>query len=59
MSQEEHEAFFRQMLGDVDEPTAPFGLLDVQATAGEIEEARLRWTQVWRGACGNGHADLG
>ena len=30
MSAEEHEAFFRGMLADVDEPTAPFGLLDVQ-----------------------------
>ena len=29
MSQEEHEAFFRQMLSDVTEPTAPFGMLDV------------------------------
>ncbi|HET9395315.1 MAG TPA: condensation domain-containing protein, partial [Nitrospiraceae bacterium] len=28
-SQEEHEAFFRGMLADVDEPTAPFGLTNV------------------------------
>ena len=29
ISQEEHTEFFRQMLGDVQEPTAPFGLLQV------------------------------
>ncbi|MCG6573279.1 non-ribosomal peptide synthetase, partial [Pseudomonas sp. AF32] len=40
VSREEHEAFFRDMLGDVDEPTLPFGLLDVQGQRHDIEEAR-------------------
>jgi amino acid adenylation domain-containing protein len=39
ISPEEHEAFFRQMLGDVEEPTAPFGLLQLQNDDG-IQEAR-------------------
>jgi hypothetical protein len=40
VSRSEHEAFFSQMLGSVDEPTAPFGLMDVrQADAG----APARW----------------
>jgi amino acid adenylation domain-containing protein len=39
ISREEHEKFFRSMLGDVDAPTAPFGLLDVQGDGSEIGEA--------------------
>ncbi|RAX06509.1 hypothetical protein CKY10_22495 [Photorhabdus sp. HUG-39] len=35
-----HEAYFRQQLGDVDESTAPFGLLDVQGTGTLVVETR-------------------
>ncbi|OUM04555.1 hypothetical protein BW686_25980, partial [Pseudomonas syringae] len=35
-----HEAFFRDMLGDVDEPTLPFGIHDVQGDGRGIEEVR-------------------
>ncbi|USX18525.1 amino acid adenylation domain-containing protein [Oxalobacteraceae bacterium OTU3REALA1] len=41
VSAAEHETFFKSMLADVDEPTAPFGLLDVQGDGGDIEELRL------------------
>ncbi|MGN7938192.1 amino acid adenylation domain-containing protein, partial [Pseudomonas sp. 22447] len=40
VTRQEHEAFFRDMLGDVDEPTLPFGLLDVQGQNHDIDEAR-------------------
>ena len=36
MSREENEAFFRRMLGDVEEPTLPFGLEDVRGGDGEV-----------------------
>jgi amino acid adenylation domain-containing protein len=42
VSQQEHEAFFRKMLADIDEPTVPFGLLDVYGDGSNIEEARIR-----------------
>ena len=41
VSQEAHEAFFQQMLKDVDEPTAPFGLADIKGDGSGIVEARL------------------
>ncbi|HEX6041431.1 amino acid adenylation domain-containing protein, partial [Longimicrobium sp.] len=40
VSPEEHRAFFTDMLGDVDEPTAPFGLLDARGDEPGIEQAR-------------------
>ena len=38
---EEHAMFFRQLLGDVDTPTAPFGMLERQADGIGMEEAEL------------------
>ncbi|MFN5452028.1 condensation domain-containing protein, partial [Bradyrhizobium sp.] len=40
MSREQHETFFRGMLGKVEEPTAAFGLLNVQGDGSSVEEAR-------------------
>jgi amino acid adenylation domain-containing protein len=37
----EHETFFKAMLGDVVEPTAPFGLLNAQKNTADIDEAYM------------------
>lgn len=37
----ENESFFRALLGDVTQPTAPFGLLDVQGDGSGLAKARI------------------
>ncbi|WP_426135211.1 amino acid adenylation domain-containing protein [Pseudomonas sp. PWP3-1b2] len=41
VSEQAHETFFRSMLADIDEPTLPFGLQDVQGDGQGIDEARI------------------
>ncbi|NIF18853.1 non-ribosomal peptide synthetase, partial [Pantoea sp. Cy-639] len=38
-AQAAHEAFFRQQLGDVEAPTLPYGLADVQGDGGRLDQA--------------------
>jgi len=39
---EEHSIFFRQLLRDVDAPTAPFGVLDMPGDGNAMEQAELQ-----------------
>ena len=40
VTREQDEAFFRRMLADVEEPTAPFGLMNAKSDGTEVEESR-------------------
>ncbi|MEI1287308.1 condensation domain-containing protein, partial [Rhizobium aouanii] len=46
VSSEEHEAFFRTMLADIDEPTLPFGLIEVHGDGSGVGEAHRMLPQV-------------
>ncbi|KAK9761072.1 hypothetical protein K7432_014308 [Basidiobolus ranarum] len=45
MSQQAHDQFFTDMLGEVDEPTLPFGLSDVHGDGGDITESHQMLSQ--------------
>ncbi len=38
VDQDEHQAFFKSLLGDVDEPTLPYGLREVRGTGADVRE---------------------
>ena len=52
LSPAEHEAFFRDMLGTMETPTLPFGLVDVRGDGSRIGEASWNCHGIWR--CGYG-----
>jgi non-ribosomal peptide synthetase component F len=48
-TREDHESFFRSMLGDIYEPTLPFGLFDIYGTNETITEARIEVDEGFMG----------
>ena len=51
-----HEAFFTDMLGDIEETTAPFGILDVMAMAARSKKFTTRCRQTCRHGYGRWRA---
>jgi amino acid adenylation domain-containing protein len=45
VQQADHEAFFRGMLQDIDEPTMPFGLQDIHRDGSDVNESHRRLPQ--------------
>ncbi|KAG0199416.1 hypothetical protein BGX28_007333 [Mortierella sp. GBA30] len=45
VSQEEHERFFKEMLGNIDNPSLPFGITDVHGDGSRITESRQMLSQ--------------
>ncbi|MDX2086241.1 MAG: amino acid adenylation domain-containing protein [Kofleriaceae bacterium] len=44
-AQADHERYFQSLLGDIEEPTTPFGLVDAHRDGGENDEAGLSLSQ--------------